>query len=145
MGIKPLEKEKHFKSLYIKIGLIAVFIAVLIVFTVLIKPEANNQDKKEILGEKTEKQDESSKQQEKSIIDSLEKQGDILGENTAKKTEGAIKKVVEQTKEIVTETVSNTKETVTEFIIENTVVKLVEQIKELPEEQREQIIIKICE
>lgn len=145
MGIKPLEKEKHFKSLYIKIGLIAAVIVVVVIYSTLRKPEVKDQDKEEVLGKKIEKQDESSKQQEKSIIDSLEKQGDILGENTAKKTEGAIKKVLEQTKEIVTETVSNTKETVTEFIIENTVVKLVEQIKELPEEQREQIIIKICE
>lgn len=145
MGIKPLEKDKHFKSLYIKIGLIAFLIIGVIVYSVLKKPELNNQDKKEVLGEKTEKQDESSKEQKTSIIFTLEKQGDILGENTAKNTEGAIERVVEQTKEIVTETVSNTKETVSEFIIENTVIKLVEQIKELPEEQREQIIIKICE
>ena len=131
MGIKALEKEKHFKSLFIKLGLIAVVIVAVTVYSMLKKPEAEKQDKKEILGEKIEKQDESSKEQKTSIISTLEKQGEILGENTAKNTEGAIERVVEQTKEVVTETVSNTKETVTEFIIENTVIKLIEQIKEL--------------
>lgn len=132
MTIKPLEKQD--KNLLLKI----IFILVLIIAALFLSKLYSNKNKSSFS---------ETSSQKKVLGETIKNIKEILPTNinkTVKKVEETTGEVLGEVTNLLTNSASKSAQTVTDFLFENTVGKVVEQIEKLPQKQQEEIKKRIC-
>lgn len=135
MGVKPLEKPD--RSLYIKLGVIILFIVVGLVFNFL-RPK--DKEKKTVLGIQK-----VIKPEEPLTTEEVYNRGKEIANDVVTQTENTLDNVLGEITNYVSGVASQSAENVSNYVFDNTVGNLIKQIDKLPQKQQEDIKKNLCQ